>query len=81
MSTPMKDYKSSIMTEYEYKTYLSEAIEQGLAEGEAKGLEKGLAEGKAEGKAEIAKAMKAEGLSVELISKVTELSAEQIKSL
>lgn len=42
---------------------------------------KGLAKGKAEGKAEIAKRMLAEKLAIELIAKVTELTAEEIGKL
>ncbi len=76
-----------------YNTEMNEAKRKGLAaglaegraEGRAKGLAEGLAEGRAEGKSEekkeIAKKMKAEGLDIKLIQKITNLSEEEIKSL
>ena len=58
---------------------------KGIAEGQAKGEAKGRAEGRAEGieenKRENARKMKADGLSFELISKYTGLSAEEIEAL
>ena len=58
---------------------------KGIAEGQAKGEAKGRAEGRAEGieenKRENARKMKADGLSFELISKYTGLSAEEIEVL
>ena len=76
-----------------YNTEMNEAKRKGLAAGlaegraewRAKGLAEGLAEGRAEGKSEekkeIAKKMKAEGLDIKLIQKITNLSEEEIKSL
>ncbi len=62
-----------------------EAINEGLAEGHAKGLAEGLAEGRAEGlskaKSNIAKKMLDENIPIELISKITELSKEEIEKL
>ena len=66
-----------------------EALEEGLAEGLAKGEAKGRAEGRAEGinagrseaTFEMAKKMKADGLSVEAICKYTGLSSEQVEGL
>lgn len=43
--------------------------------------EDGIAEGRAEEKAETARAMKADGLSFDIISKYTGLTLEQIESL
>ena len=58
---------------------------KGIAEGQAKGEAKGRAEGRAEGieenKRENARKMKADGISFELISKYTGLSAEEIEAL
>ncbi len=62
-----------------------EAINEGLAEGHAKGLAEGLAEGRTEGlskaKSNIAKKMLDENIPIELISKITELSKEEIEKL
>ena len=54
---------------------------EGLAEGKAKGLAEGKAEGREEEKANMAKNMKADGLSHEDISKYTGLSQAEIKKL
>lgn len=57
---------------------LDNAKLEGIAEGMAKGIEKGRAEGRTEGKIEIAKAMLAKGMSVEMIAEITGLTAEEI---
>ena len=54
---------------------------EGLAEGEAKGRAEGLAEGLAEGKAAVAASMIKEGLDLQLISKLTGFSIEELKNL
>jgi predicted transposase/invertase (TIGR01784 family) len=54
---------------------------KGIAEGEAKGRAEGRAEGIEENKRENARKMKADGISFELISKYTGLSAEEIEAL
>ena len=79
-------YEHDMMTERDYTDILdtcrAEALAEGLAEGEAKGKAEGLAEGKieglAEGKMEVARAMKAKGLGMALISELTGLSEEEI---
>jgi predicted transposase/invertase (TIGR01784 family) len=59
--------------------------EQGLQQGRAEGLQQGLQQGRAEGAQqnaiETAKRMKAEGLDISLISKITQLSVEDIEKL
>ena len=64
---------------------LEEGRAKGLEEGRAKGLEegraKGLEEGRAKGKAEVARSLKAMGLSIENIAKATGLSMEEIGRL
>ncbi len=64
---------------------LAEGRAKGLAEGRAKGLAEGKAEGLAEGKAEarveIARRMLEKGLDPTLISEVTGLSPDEIRSL
>ena len=58
---------------------------RGLAEGEAIGLEKGRAEGEAIGLAkarlELARKMLRQGMSIELIVTVTELSEREVQML
>ena len=62
-----------------------EGIAEGLEKGRTEGRAEGLAEGKAEGLAEvqraIARRMLAEGLSVDLVAKYTELTVEQVRGL
>lgn len=79
-------YEEEIMTELDYYSIINtaarKALRQGREEGEAKGREEGKAEGFAKGEAkaklELAKAMKSEGLSEEMICRLTGLSEEQI---
>lgn len=63
----------------------AEGREEGRAEGREEGREEGRAEGREEGREEerlsIARSLKQLGTSVELISKATGLSAEEIASL
>ena len=54
---------------------------EGMAEGKAKGKAKGKAEGKAEEKREIAKKLKAIGISIEQIKQATGLSSKDIEQL
>ena len=51
---------------------------KGLAEGLAMGVAKGIAEGKAEGILLVARNMKASGMDIEQISRITGLSKEEI---
>jgi predicted transposase/invertase (TIGR01784 family) len=71
------------MAEYEdsLKRYrdLNSAIETAKYEGEVKGEIKGRIEGKIEGKMEIALKAIEMGMSIEYVSKLTDLSEEQIK--
>jgi predicted transposase/invertase (TIGR01784 family) len=73
----------------EMETAIRKGLEAGLATGLAKGIEKGREEGiekgreegREEGKREDARRMKGDGMSSELISKYTGLSAEEIAEL
>ena len=56
-------------------------LKRGREEGLAKGLAKGRAEGRAEERIEIARNMKANGLSVDLIAACCGLSPEEIAKL
>ena len=63
----------------------AEGLAKGKAEGRAEGKAEGLAEGKAEGEAkkavEIAKAMKQQGLPIEMIAACTGLPVEEVIKL
>ena len=64
-------YEHDMMTERDYTNILNTC----RAEGEAKGK----AEGLVEGKIEVARAMKAKGLDIALISELTGLPEEEIR--
>ncbi|MCX6579538.1 MAG: Rpn family recombination-promoting nuclease/putative transposase [Candidatus Aminicenantes bacterium] len=80
-------YEASIAQTIKFD--LEYAKQEGMEEGKAKGIAEGIAEGKAEGitegeknKAlEMARKSLEEGLSIQLISKLTGLSKEEINSL
>ena len=84
-----RQYVKIMTTERDVKNQISYARKEALAEGEAAGLEKGRAEGeavglekgRAEGRADIARAMKAKGIALELIAECTGLTAEEILRL
>ena len=60
---------------------LESAEQRGLKRGREEGLAKGLAKGRAEGRLEIARNMKENGLSVDLIAACSGLSPEEIAKL
>ena len=60
---------------------LQKGLEKGLKQGLQKGLEQGLEQGSRIKELEIAKNMKDMGLNVEVISKATSLSVEEINKL
>ena len=60
---------------------LAKGLAKGRAEGLAKGRKEGLAKGRAEERIEIARNMKADGMSIELIQKYSGLSPEEIAQL
>ena len=60
---------------------LAKGLAKGRAEGRAEGLTKGRAEGRTEGRLEIARNMKENGLSVDLIAACSGLSPEEIAQL
>ena len=70
-------YEHDMITERDYDNIIYTAKIEGRAEGEAKGR----AEGLAEGKTDVARAMKAKGLEIGLISELTGLSEEEIRRL
>ena len=60
--------------------YINE-IETARENGEIKGRAEGEAKGRAEGKASVAASMIKEGLDMQLISKLTGFSLEELKNL
>ena len=74
---------------WRYGSGLSAAREQGLKEGIEKGIEKGLEQGRSEGEAsgraaeklEMAKALKAKGVDIDIIAETSGLDAEEIEQL
>ena len=60
---------------------MKKVLQSGLTEGEVKGRAEGRAEGEAKSRTEIAKKMKEQDLSVELIVETTGLSKEEIEAL
>ena len=66
-------------------TSREEGREEGIAEGEKKGMKKGIIEGKKEGilegKIEVARLMKAQGLSNSHISDLTGLSEQEVENI
>jgi predicted transposase/invertase (TIGR01784 family) len=79
------EYDRRQATIYFYERTLEKRYAEGIAEGEQKGKAEGIAEGKAEGEhqrnLEIAKQMKEEKLSTDLIQRVTGLTAEEVERL
>ena len=84
------EWRRKYMTfEYMLKERERIGIEQGCAEGLAEGHAAGLSEGRSEGlaegaaqeKREIAKSMIKEGIAIEIIKKVTGLSADEVEKL
>ena len=77
------DYERDYYNDLNYEK--QEGIKEGLEKGIKEGLEKGLKEGKEEGEKnksiEIAKNMLKEGLDVNLISKLSGLTVEEIENL
>ena len=61
--------------------WLAEGLEKGKEEGLAEGLEKGLAEGEHKKAIETARKMLTDGLPVEVVTKYTGLSVDEIKLL
>jgi predicted transposase/invertase (TIGR01784 family) len=74
-------YEESEKHYRDYVNTISYAEEKGIERGRTEGLEEGMAKGKAEEKLAVAKAMKIDGLSLEVISKYTNLSIKEIEKL
>jgi len=72
---------SQEMYAIDYNIAMGEAEEKGMQRGLQKGLQKGLEQGSRIKELEIAKNMKDMGLDIEVISKATSLSVEEINKL
>ena len=70
-------YGQSIMLQYEREVGKKEGIEIGIQQGIEKGIEKGYKESQIN----IAKEMKKENMNIDVISRITGLSIEEIKDL
>lgn len=88
-SEKRRQYESSLKEYWDYTSTLETAErkgeQKGRAEGLAEGRVKGLAEGRAEGEknkaAEIAKRLKAQGMSDAEVSSLTGLSLDEVEAL
>jgi predicted transposase/invertase (TIGR01784 family) len=76
-----EQYQRDLMAYRDNVNVVETARREGEAKGKAEGLAEGTAKGKAEKAAEVARNMKAEGLAVALISKLTGLPASEIERL
>jgi predicted transposase/invertase (TIGR01784 family) len=74
-----------LMTEWNLEdakqVWYEEGMEEGLEKGLEKGREEGLERGREEGREEIARNALAEGVSIEIVRKITGLDIETIKNL
>lgn len=70
--------------DYAKKQAMKEGREEGIRAGKEEGIKEGIKEGKEEGKEEvkleIARNMKAKGFEIEIISEVTGLMPEEVRS-
>ena len=70
-----------LVAEYDYDTDIAVQREESLRIGIQQGIEQGFSDGSYQTKLETAKLMRYENLGIDLISKVTGLSVEEIKAL
>jgi len=75
------EYEHSLKIYRDLNNVIETAEIKGEKRGEARGIAKGKIEGKAEKAKEIARTMLEEGLVIELIMKITQLSKEEIEQL
>ena len=70
-----------LVVEYDYDTDIAVQREESLRIGIQQGIEQGFSDGSYQKALETAKLMRYENLGIDLISKVTGLSVEEIKAL
>lgn len=67
--------------EMEYNTYIAEAAEEGFNKGHEKGIEQGIKEGSEQAKIDMVKKMLKENVDIDIITKVSGLTKEEITEL
>ena len=79
----MIDERIRIQENYDMtlETAIDEAREEGLVQGLEQGLEKGLEQGRNEERLQLIRTMVSRGMTPDLISEMTGLSIEEIKSM
>ena len=79
----MIDERIRIQENYDMtlETAIDEAREEGLEQGLEQGLEKGLEQGRNEERLQLIRTMVSRGMTPDLISEMTGLSIEEIKSM
>jgi predicted transposase/invertase (TIGR01784 family) len=77
----MNEYKESLKDFRDLKGVIDTSFEEGIEEGIEKGKEQGIAEGKIVGKTEMARELKKEGISIDIIAETSGLSKEEIEKL
>ncbi|MEY3219870.1 MAG: hypothetical protein RIT27_1227 [Pseudomonadota bacterium] len=77
----LEQYQKSLLTYWELKGVVDTARDEGEAKGRAQGLIEGEIKGIEKGIRLTAQKLKQEGLSVEMIAKVTGLTVEEVKQL
>ncbi|MBQ6377399.1 MAG: hypothetical protein IJJ56_01225, partial [Prevotella sp.] len=74
-------YQESIKDYWDYYSTMTTSYNKGKAKGLAEGQAKGRAEGMAKANRENGRRMKADGMTVELIAKYTNLTVKEIEEL
>ena len=79
----MIDERIRIQENYDMtmETAIDEAREEGLVQGLEQGIEQGLEQGLEQGRKQLVCEMVSRGMTLELISEMTGLSIEEIKSM
>ena len=77
----MTEYEKKELYQYDKQISLEDKRREGIKEGMKKGIEKGIKEGIKENSYTIAKNLKKDGMDINLISKYTGLSIEEIRKL
>jgi len=77
----LEQYQKSLLTYWELKGVVDTARDEGLAKGREEGEAIGVEKGRLEGIRITAQKLKQEGLSIEMISKVTGLTTDEIEGL
>ncbi len=76
-----ENYHKSLLEYWEVKNVKDTAFNEGKAEGKIEGKAEGKIEGKIEGKFEVAKALKQQGVAMDIIIATTGLALEEIEGL